>query len=511
MSLCSCGAEYDDGTNFCGSCGVALTPASDSSREYSVAEVFGSYRLVQQIGQGGMGRVFIAEHTRLERRVALKMLRSEFSDNAEAVKRFFSEARAVNRIKHENIIEITDFVENAQGHSFYIMELLEGVDLRKLRLAQGALPIGRAVRIAIQVCRGLGAAHQAGIVHRDLKPDNIFLIDRPDRRDFVKLLDFGVAKLMDDGVDSISTYRTTAGLVVGTPEYMSPEQASGGAADRRSDIYALGVILFEMITGQRPFDAPSAREVMAQHVTVAPPRPSKILRFGQTIPSALEDLILACLKKAPEDRPQTIQEVEHRLDEIARRLSVSVSSAERVRSRWNDRRWRIGGAAMVLGLVVVGFVARAERRARRDVGGATPAGAITTGLRTPTTPAPAASATPATIEVAFDSVPPGAIVSRSSDNKPLGTTPFSARFVSSPAQEIFEFSKPGWRSRRMELSLASSTDLAISLEPLEAKPSLEGGERSAPKAVAARPSRSANHAAKEVQKLDHSAVLDPFE
>jgi serine/threonine-protein kinase len=511
MSFCSCGAEYDDETNFCGSCGVPVKArGSDSSQEYTVAEVFGSYRLVQQIGQGGMGRVFIAEHTRLERRVALKMLRSEFSDNAEAVKRFFSEARAVNRIKHENIIEITDFVENAQGHSFYIMELLEGVDLRKLRLAQGALPIGRAVRIAIQVCRGLGAAHQAGIVHRDLKPDNIFLIDRPDRKDFVKLLDFGVAKLMDDGVDSISTYRTTAGLVVGTPEYMSPEQASGGPADRRSDIYALGVILFEMITGQRPFDAPSAREVMAQHVTVAPPRPSKILRFGQTIPSALEDLILACLKKAPEDRPQTVQEVEHRLDEIARRLSVSVSSAERVRSRWNDRRWRIGVAAMALGLVVAGVFARAERRNRRDVGGATSAGAITTGVQTQTATA-AAAATPATIEVAFDSVPPGATVLRSRDNKPLGTTPFSARFVPSPAQEVFEFSKPGWRSRRKELSLVSSTDLAISLEPLEPEPALEASERSAPRAVAARPSRPANHAAKEVQKLDHSAVLDPFE
>jgi eukaryotic-like serine/threonine-protein kinase len=169
MSSCSCGAEYDEKTNFCGSCGVPLEAAgADSSQVYTVDEVFGSYRLVRQIGQGGMGRVFIAEHTRLERRVALKMLRSEFSDNAEAVKRFFAEARAVNRIKHENIIEITDFVENAEGHSFYIMELLEGADLRTLRVQQGALPIGRALGIAIQVCRGLGAAHDAGIVHRDL-------------------------------------------------------------------------------------------------------------------------------------------------------------------------------------------------------------------------------------------------------------------------------------------------------------------------------------------------------
>jgi serine/threonine-protein kinase len=213
--------------------------------------VLGSYRLLEQIGQGGMGNVFVAEHVKLGRRVALKMLRSEFTHNPEAVRRFFAEARAVNRISHDNIIEVSDFIESERGRSFYIMELLSGCDLRAVKERDGALPIGRALGIAIQVCRGLGAAHDAGIVHRDLKPDNIFLTERGGRRDFVKLLDFGVAKLLDDGPDGGMRFRTSAGVVVGTPEYMSPEQASGDPADHRSDIYAVGVILFEMVTGQR--------------------------------------------------------------------------------------------------------------------------------------------------------------------------------------------------------------------------------------------------------------------
>src|SRR4029078_3751375 len=162
-----------------------------------VDAVLGSYRLVKQIGEGGMGRVFTAEHTKLGRQVAIKILRSEYAGNIEAVKRFFAEARAVNLINHENIIEIGDFVENDNGRSYYIMKMLKGTDLRRLRDREQILPLPRAVAIALQIARGITAAHAHGIIHRDLKPENVYLIERGGSPDFVKLLDFGVAKLLN--------------------------------------------------------------------------------------------------------------------------------------------------------------------------------------------------------------------------------------------------------------------------------------------------------------------------
>jgi eukaryotic-like serine/threonine-protein kinase len=291
---------------------------ADTARAYPVGSVLGSYRLLQQIGAGGMGRVFVAEHVRLGRRVALKVLRSEFSGNLEAVQRFFSEARAVNCISHENIIEVSDFVESQRGPSFYIMELLHGADLRSVQEREGILPLERILRIATQICSGLGAAHAAGIVHRDLKPDNIFLIERGGQRDFVKLLDFGVAKL-NETVDEAETFQSTVGMVVGTPDYMAPEQALGHPVNHLADVYATGVILYEMVAGRRPFVATNAREVMVQHLTVTPCRPSMLNPAG-AIPEKLEELILACLAKEPAGRPQSIGEVERRLREIADEL-----------------------------------------------------------------------------------------------------------------------------------------------------------------------------------------------
>ncbi|HET6146037.1 MAG TPA: serine/threonine-protein kinase [Polyangia bacterium] len=522
MRLCSCSAECDDEAEACPSCGATLGEQADRSRSYATGEVVGSYRLLEQIGQGGMGNVFVAEHIKLGRRVALKMLRSEFSHNTEAVRRFFAEARAVNRINHENIIEVSDFIESTRGRSYYIMELLGGVDLRTLEEQVGALPIGRALGIVIQVCRGLGAAHDAGIVHRDLKPDNIFLTERNGRGDFVKLLDFGVAKLMDDALDGVTNVRTTAGVVVGTPEYMSPEQASGDPADHRSDIYSVGVILFEMVTGQRPFDAPSAREIMVQHVMAAPPRPSKLQRFGAGVPAALEELILDCLKKRPQDRPQSMMEVEQRLETIARRLSVTVMTppADRPPVAVPARRWLWGAAgaasAIMLGLAVVQVVGAhgpslASARAQPAPSSA----------KVATSAAAAGTARPARqvrVRLSFDTLPAGAIVSRVGDERPLGATPFSALFDASPAAQTFEFSKDGWRVERRQVALGSDTRLAITLRPVETA----SAAPPAPPALPAPPARKAVARNREpapgsgarppvFNTLDHSAVLNPFE
>jgi serine/threonine protein kinase len=320
---------------------------ADTARAYPVGAVLGSYRLLQQIGAGGMGRVFVAEHVRLGRRVALKVLRSEFSGNLEAVKRFFAEARSVNCISHENIIEVSDFVESHDGPSFYIMELLHGQDLRGVQEQEGILSTDRILRIGVQICSGLGAAHAAGIVHRDLKPDNIFLIERNGQRDFVKLLDFGVAKL-NANFDETATFRSTVGMVVGTPDYMAPEQALGHPVDRRADIYATGVILYEMVAGRRPFIAGSAREVMVQHLTATPARPSRLNPAGK-IPEELEELILACLAKEPGNRPQDIREVEQRL----RNILADSPEQRRRRRRFHrgPRPLKLAGAAALLAIV----------------------------------------------------------------------------------------------------------------------------------------------------------------
>jgi Protein kinase domain len=315
------------------SAATTVAAPSDTGRAFALGTVLGSYRLLQQIGSGGMGRVFIAEHVRLGRKVALKVLRSEYSGNLEAVKRFFAEARAVNRINHENIIEVSDFVENSDGPSFYIMELLRGVELRALQDREGILPLPRALGIVLQVCRGVAAAHDAGVIHRDLKPDNIFLIERDGRPDFVKLLDFGVAKLSNAALDDAPTYQTSAGIVVGTPDYMAPEQALGSTVDQRCDVYALGVILFELVAGRRPFVGRTAREVMVQHMVAPPPRPSQ-LNPAYEVPYALEELILACLRKDPQYRPATIRDVERTLNEILHACAGHGATRIRAATGW---------------------------------------------------------------------------------------------------------------------------------------------------------------------------------
>jgi serine/threonine-protein kinase len=325
---------------------VRALACSDTGRAYPVGAVLGSYRLLQQIGAGGMGRVFVAEHVRLGRRVALKVLRSEFSGNLEAVKRFFAEARSVNCISHENIIEVSDFVESHNGPSFYIMELLHGQDLRGVQEQEGILPTERILRIGAQICSGLGAAHAAGIVHRDLKPDNIFLIERNGQRDFVKLLDFGVAKL-NANFEEAATFRSMVGMVVGTPDYMAPEQALGHAVDHRADIYATGVILYEMVAGRRPFVATSAREVMVQHLTTTPCRPSRLNPAGK-IPEELEELILSCLAKEPGHRPQEIQEVEQRLRDILAELPALGGRRHSLR---RPKPLKLAGAAALMALL----------------------------------------------------------------------------------------------------------------------------------------------------------------
>jgi serine/threonine protein kinase len=258
----------------------------------------GAYRMVHQIGEGGMGTVWLAEHSMLGRRAAVKVLHPMFSGRQDIVTRFFNEARAATAISDPGIVQIFDFGHHTDGTAYIVMELLEGEPLDQRLDRQGRFAVGDALRILRQVASALGAAHAHGIVHRDLKPENIFLVRDPEvvGGERAKILDFGIAKLTGDHVG----VKTQTSAVMGTPTYMSPEQCRGaGGVDQRSDIYALGCVLFALLTGQPPFNALGAGELIVMHLTEPAPRVSS--RVPGVSP-AVDDLIARCLEKDPARR-----------------------------------------------------------------------------------------------------------------------------------------------------------------------------------------------------------------
>lgn len=239
-----------------------------------IGQTIGNYKVVEQIGEGGMGVVFMAEHPVIGRKVAIKLLHASFAHDPETVARFFNEARAIHMIRHHNIVEILDFGQTTDGQPYFTMELLSGQSLAA-RIEEGPVPAAEAVAIVSQICDALQAAHDKNVIHRDLKPHNVYLVgaDKPPE---VKILDFGVAKMTSGwGETSESggrSVKTRTGSLMGTPLYMSPEQCRGsGRLDHRTDIYSLAVILFEMISGRPPFVAEGVGELFAKHMLEAPP------------------------------------------------------------------------------------------------------------------------------------------------------------------------------------------------------------------------------------------------
>ena len=307
-------------------------PLTSGDLEPAVGDRIDSYRLVRLIGAGATGRVFEVEHERIGRKAAMKTLAASHATHPGAIKRLFTEALAVNRINHPHIVEVTDLVEAGVHEpgtpwpngvvpprvNAIVMELLEGQSLAQA-MSHGPLEPGRFLGVMAQVCRALAGAHAAGFVHRDLKPDNIFLVDRGRDEEFVKLLDFGLTKAF--GPDRQLTETTGAGTLdgffVGTPAYVSPEQASGRGIDHRTDIYAVGVILYELICGRLPFAGPSVNEYLIQHVTVpAPSLPPDVraTRLGAT----LDAIVQRCLQKDPAGRFPSAERLARLLQELAR-------------------------------------------------------------------------------------------------------------------------------------------------------------------------------------------------
>jgi serine/threonine protein kinase len=304
MLVCpECGESYEVGPT-CSRDGARLSNTSD---EPLLGQWVGSYRIAARIGAGGMGQVFRAVQPAIGSRVAIKVLSSDWSEHSTLVERFFMEARSANLIRHESIVSVLDLARLPDGRPYIVMEYLDGQSLAQLIGDRGRLPLGAAVRLLGEVCQGLAAAHDHGIVHRDLKPDNLWIT--PAGR--AKILDFGIAKLAVEQAAK-GPPLTATGAILGTPSYMAPEQAFGGTIDARTDIYALGVVLFEACTGRVPFVGTTLFEVLKKHVDQPPPAPQTL---RPDLPGPLVAVILRALQKDPVRRFQTARELGQALAE----------------------------------------------------------------------------------------------------------------------------------------------------------------------------------------------------
>jgi eukaryotic-like serine/threonine-protein kinase len=336
---------------------AASAPASASAR-YTGLVLDQRYVVEGLLARGGMGLVYQCRHRVIGKKLAIKIIRSELAALPEATPRFLLEAKAASAIGNEHIIDILDFGALPDGSAYLIMEYLDGVPLSELVRAEALPPVERVVGVAMQVAEALAAAHAAGIVHRDLKPDNIFLVRRK-TEDFVKILDFGIAKMSEIGADRL----THTGTIVGTPHYMSPEQAAGLAIDQRADIYALGVILYELVSGQVPFDGSNFMAVLTQHLQAIPPA-FQSRNPPVRVPAALEAIIFKCLAKQPEQRYPSMHEVHAALISLGREPRAGIPNApnvpERISARPGPAPPSRTGAGMP-GMTLVVGVAGAER------------------------------------------------------------------------------------------------------------------------------------------------------
>jgi len=375
-------------------------PALASGEDLPPGYVVGEYRVRQVLGRGGMGVVYAGVQPLIEKRVAIKVLNAELSSDPALVRRFLDEARAVNRIRHPNIIDIFSFGQLVDRRQYFVMEYLEGRTLAE-RMQAGDLPAAELPPLLGQICDALDAAHTEHIVHRDLKPENIWIVEPRRGRPFIKLLDFGIAKLLASGEQAT----TQAGVLMGTPQYMSPEQCHGRGIDHRTDIYALGVILYQLYGGTLPFRGETFAEVLTKQLTELPTPPSQ----HATIPTALDSLILRCLSKEAAARPQSARELGEALAAILGPQPLAGPSAmlatsptqtpttttlrgsaqgleAEVRERRSARRWPLPTALILVAATTAAVAVYLARPAPRS----TPGVAIPDQSTMPPQPAPLA-------------------------------------------------------------------------------------------------------------------------
>ena len=483
----------------------------------------GRYTIVKKLGEGGMGAVYLAIHNVLEKQVALKVLHGEFARKQDLVERFMQEAKSASRIRHENVIDISDFGATPEGLVFFAMELLKGHDLHdeiaRARVAGHLLPWSRTKKIFLQICAALSAAHAKGIVHRDLKPENVYLVEFLGDPDFVKLLDFGIAKLTEAGEEGGGRKLTKTGMLFGTPEYMSPEQARGEQVDHRVDVYAMGCILFQLVTNRVPFEADNFMGVLSMHLTEPPPSiaPEVFDQIGA--PRALAEVIDRALDKDRNARWQTIDDLANAVRQVCgdpipsgttqiraanvasptqttqRRAqtptsqpvqTVTPEGTGRVKTQWTGNLnipevavetpkpksklpLIIGGVVVVVGAAIVAAVALSGKHAPP----ATPDKGSAAAVQPTPTPTPAPQPTPppqpvlpAQVKLTIDTVPHGATVIDLATNTTFPTkTPITTSLPGQAAPRQYSLALKGYQTEIVNIALDKDATVQFS-EPL---------------------------------------------
>ena len=510
----------------------SATPAPGHSTSYLPEQpdpllgrtVADRYLIAKKLGEGGMGAVYLATHKILEKQVALKVLHGEFARKPDLVERFIQEAKAASRIRHENVIDISDFGSTPDGLVFFAMELLQGHDLHdevtRAKMSGHLLPWSRSKKIFLQICAALSAAHAKGIVHRDLKPENVYLVDFLGDPDFVKLLDFGIAKLAEtDGEGGRKLTKT--GMLFGTPEYMSPEQARGEQVDHRVDVYAMGCILFQLVTGQVPFVADNFMGVLSMHLTEQPPTVAPETLDSIGAPRALADVIDRALAKDRNQRWQTIDEFAAAVREVSgdpppadrsqpmraasvpapanptraksptapvemqRKRPATVDQSSRIKTQWTGSLkvpeeavapaaaphgksklpLIIGAGVIVIGGAIAAFaLSRGHEPSGGDqvasgatLGSATPGSAAVVVTPPPPPPPPPEPKLPDMVALTLSSTPPGATVTDLATGKPIGRTPLVVHTPGSKTPKQYQVHLHGYGDTTVELPLTKET------------------------------------------------------
>jgi serine/threonine-protein kinase len=481
MACAGCGAALiDDSALSDTHPAVAVAIAVRDTTESLAVALAGKYEIVRKVGEGGMGAVYEARHVKIGKRVAIKVLLEKYVQKADVVARLLQEARLASSIGHENIIDITDVGETADGRTFVVMEFLDGESLHALLIREGSLPPARALPIIRQVASALGAAHEKGVVHRDVKPENVFIVRRADK-DFVKVVDFGISKAVKPEHDASSSPRlTTTGMVLGTPLYLSPEQARGEEdLDHRIDVYALGVVLYETLTGEVPFHGANYLSIISQILEKDPAPPSAV-RADLGLSSDLDAVVGKAMAKDRARRYPSMAELDA---DLARLESGAHPRAQteppRRRRRWvSVGGWTAGVAAIAtLVALIVPRLLGGHEPPRPDP---QPEVAVVPMPAPPPPPPPP----PSTIHVAVTSTPPGADILWGDVKQ--GVTPTTIEFRRSEDPIELVLKREGYEDARAPFYATRDQPLDVTLTR---KPTPRPPRRPAPRPTHAPPDR----------------------